>query len=112
MEKPALLAQLEKTLGIPLHPAPAHGHDPVRNVMACRKDPQYKGQWRPQYALHPDGALAGLNLAGLGLTDKKWEEIVAVLPLARLEALNLRDNALTELSGFERIKSAAPSALP
>lgn len=103
MTTPASIAPLKNTLGIPLHQAPAHGHDPVRNVMACRRDPQNKDGWLPQYALHPDGTLAGLNLAGLDLTDQQWQKIAAMLPLERLEALNLRNNALTSLPGLEKM---------
>ncbi|MFN0035502.1 MAG: leucine-rich repeat domain-containing protein [Saprospiraceae bacterium] len=105
MEKPAFIAQIEKTLGIALHPAPAHGYDWARNAMACRKDPAREGGWLPQYALHPDGALAGLNLASLALRDEQWQEIAATLngQLPRLEALNLRGNAITALPGLEKM---------
>lgn len=91
---PTPIARLEKALAHPPHPAPAGGHDPARNAMACRKDPQRNGGWLPQYALHPDDSLAGLNLAGLGLTNGDWQQLAAQLDLSRLEALNLRGNAL------------------
>lgn len=97
MTKPAPIARLESLLGHTLHPAPTHGHAPVRNVLACRNDPQREGGWLPQYALHPDGTLGGLHLGGLGLDDGQWQQIAAGLPLERLEALNLRRNRLTRL---------------
>lgn len=105
METPPSITQLEKALGVPLYPAPAHGHDPVRNVLACRRDPHDKDRWQPRYALHPDGAVAGLNLAGRNLTDPQWQQIAALLPLDRLEALNLRQNRLTALPGLDQMPS-------
>ncbi|MBL7798198.1 MAG: leucine-rich repeat domain-containing protein [Saprospiraceae bacterium] len=103
MTKPAPIAELESLIGIPLHPSPAHGYDPVRNVMACRTDPEHEGLWLLQYALHPDGALAGLNLFSLDLDDGQWQKIAALLPLERLEALNLRGNQLTRLPELDKM---------
>ncbi|MFN0215203.1 MAG: hypothetical protein ACKVT2_13180, partial [Saprospiraceae bacterium] len=62
MEHPAFITELGKKLNLQLHRAPEHGYDPVRNVMACRKDPEKEDSWLAQYALHEDGALAGLNV--------------------------------------------------
>jgi internalin A len=87
---------LEKALGVKLHLAPTHGNDPVRNVMACRTDPAREDRWLAQYALHPDGAFAGLNLAGYSFTNELWNILVTQLDLSRLEMLNLRGNALTQ----------------
>nr|MBP8240311.1 hypothetical protein [Saprospiraceae bacterium] len=87
---------LEKALGVKLHLAPTHGNDPVRNVMACRTDPAREDRWLAQYALHPDGAFAGLNLAGYFFTNELWNILVTHLDLSRLEMLNLRGNALTQ----------------
>ncbi|MBX2890939.1 MAG: leucine-rich repeat domain-containing protein [Saprospiraceae bacterium] len=103
METPATITKLESLLGRPLHPAPTHGYDPVRNAMACRNDPQREGGWMPQYALHPDGTLGGLHLGGLDLDDQQWQQIAAGLPLDRLEALNLRKNKLTNLPDLEKM---------
>ncbi len=105
MEKPACIAQLESLLGCVLHPAPTHGYDILRNVMACRRDPAREDAWRPGYALHPDGTLGGLNLAGQALSDAQWQQAAALLPLDRLEALNLRQNNLTRLYGLERMSA-------
>ncbi len=102
MEKPAIITQLENTLGITLHLAPGHGHDPVRNVMACRKDPVREGGWLAQYALHPDGTLAGLNLVGVGLMGNPWEGIPN-FDISRIEALNLRDNKFAFFSNIDQM---------
>lgn len=99
MIKPAFILALEKKLKIPLHPAPKHGHDPLRNVMACRRDPKRESGWLSQYTLHLDGSLAGLNLAGLGL--EKWDASdFPEVDFSRMEALNLGDNALTQFDGL------------
>lgn len=103
MDKPTLITQIEKTLDRSLHPAPTHGHDPALNVMACRRDPKSKDAWLLQYALHPDGTLAGLNLAGLGLHSEDWLNLARSLDLSRLEALNLRGNALDGLPELEKM---------
>ncbi|MEQ1746933.1 MAG: COR domain-containing protein [Saprospiraceae bacterium] len=103
MAAAASINQLKSILGIPPHPAPAHGHEPVRNVMACRREPGSDTTWLPQYALHADGALAGLNLAGLELDDQQWQKIAALLPLDRLEALNLRKNNITALPDMDNM---------
>jgi len=101
MAKPNTIAQIKTRLGLPLSLAPIHGHDPVRNVMACRPDPHRENKWQLQYALHPDGALAGLNLSGLGLHYEDWQNIAWLLDLSRLEALNLRGNALDAMTSLE-----------
>lgn len=103
MATPTAIAQIETRLGLTLRLAPAHGHDPVRNVMACRTDPHRENKWQLQYALHPDGALAGLNLAGLGLHHEDWQNIAWLLDLSRLEALNLRGNALDAMAELENM---------
>ncbi len=98
MKTPLFIATLEKTLGRTLHPAPRNGHDPVRNVMALQADSGGKKGHKALYALHPDGNLAGLNLAWSGISDSKWQEIVQLVghQFSNLEALNLRGNGLTE----------------
>lgn len=85
-------------LGQALHPASMAGTDPLRNLMACRRDPSPKSKspWLCQYALHPDGAIAGLNLAEAALNDAQWRAIADTLDPARLEALNLRGNQLQD----------------
>ena len=98
MAKPNIIVQIETRLGLSLSLAPTLGHDPVRNVMACNTDPYRENKWQLQYALHPDGALAGLNLAGLGLHYEDWQNIAWLLDLSRLEALNLRGNALDAMT--------------
>jgi len=103
MEKPAVIAELESALNIALHPAPKHGHDPIRNVMSCRKDPDREGGWLTQYALHSDGSLAGLNLAGFGLHHEDWQNITWRFDLTRLEALNLRGNALEAMTDLTKM---------
>jgi len=103
MDKPAFIAELESALNIALHPAPKHGHDPIRNVMSCRKDPEREGGWLTQYALHSDGSLAGLNLAGFGLHHEDWQNITWRFDLTRLEALNLRGNALDAMTDLKEM---------
>lgn len=103
MDKPTRITLIEEVLGRPLQPAPVRGHDPALNVMACRRDPKHADGWLLQYALHPDGALAGLNLAGLGLHTEDWRNLAPLLDLSRLEALNLRGNALDGLPELEKM---------
>ncbi|MFN0035586.1 MAG: COR domain-containing protein [Saprospiraceae bacterium] len=52
---------------------------------------------QPQYALDSAGNITGLNLASTGLTDKKWQDILDLLPGsgAHLTALHLGENGLT-----------------
>lgn len=97
------VATIEKAIGITMQPAPDHGYDPIRDVMACRARTGRQGGFQPLFALHSDGALAGLNLAGTGLTDEQWGQIAAALDLSRLEALNLRGNRLSRLPGLEHM---------
>lgn len=87
--KPALISEIEKLLGIDLHEAPARGDDPVSGVMPVKAGQPFR------YALH-DGHVAGLNLAGAKLNDKKWQAIRALKGFdpERIEALNLRQNRL------------------
>jgi internalin A len=94
MEKPIFIAQLERAHGFEMQLASTEGYAPLRNVMACRQYVGPERPWQPQYALHPDGSLAGLNLAGLGMGDQDWLRVSQSLAGTRLEALNLRDNAL------------------
>lgn len=103
MTKPAVILALEDKLQIQLHPAPTHGYDPVRNVMACRRDPNSESGWLAQYALHPDGTLAGLQLYQQYLTDEKWTALAELLPLEHIEALNLRENALSQIPGLDKM---------
>ncbi|MBN8679433.1 MAG: hypothetical protein J0M29_14485 [Chitinophagales bacterium] len=103
MIKPAIIRNIESVIGLTLHPATETGHDPIQNVMACHKDPDRPTLWQPQYVLHSDNAVAGLNFYDLGLTDEKWLQVVQLLPNERIEALNLRGNALTSMAGLEKM---------
>lgn len=90
--KPAIIEEIEKLLGVRLHPAPARGDDPVSGVMPLRKAQPFR------YAMR-DETLAGLNLAGAKLTDEQWRRICDMdgFRAERLEALNLRDNQLSSM---------------
>lgn len=76
-----------------LHPAPERdGGDMLDAVMAIKDN-------YPKYALDQSGHIIGLNLAQTGLTDKKWQKIIALPGLAEhLQALNLTANELTVFS--------------
>lgn len=89
--KPPLITEIEKILGKTLHPAPARGEDVVSGVMPVSERAPFR------YALQ-NGALAGLNLASAKLTDAQWQRICNLpgFDAARIEALNLRDNQLTQ----------------
>ena len=90
MQKPTIIRQIEQILGkdFTLHPATAHP-TLLDGVMAFKE-----GQ--PKYALDEQGRLIGLNLAGTGLDDERWQEIVTLLEEneVHLQALNLCDNQL------------------
>lgn len=86
-----IIARIEALLpGKTLQPAAAYGFDPVSRVMPIRKDAPLRYLWH-------EGHLAGLNLAGAGLDDDTWRQILAVIEpeAAHLQAINLRDNKLT-----------------
>ena len=89
---PPLIAEIEKILKIKLHPAPARGSDPVSGVMPVKENGIFR------FALRV-GELAGLNLAGVGLTDEQWARICTLegFKSERIEALNLRDNKLKKI---------------
>ena len=89
--KPTIITEIEKILGKPLHPAPARGEDVVSGVMPVSTREPFR------YALQ-DGVLAGLNLASAKLTDDQWQRICNLpgFDAARIAALNLRDNQLTQ----------------
>ncbi|MCK6691573.1 MAG: TIR domain-containing protein [Thermoanaerobaculia bacterium] len=103
MQPSDTIAGIKKILGgRELHPAPVRFNgDTVSAVMPVRDDRPFR------YALR-DGRLAGLNLAGAGLTDEQWAEIRKLegFDLARIEALNLKDNRLGVFSaeGMSRLK--------
>ncbi len=90
---PEWIATLLPEARVHLHPAPPLPVGFPVNLMGVRY-----GQ--PKYALDEKGELTGLNLAALGLTDEKWENIVKVLERhnVRLRALNLFENRLTRLT--------------
>jgi len=84
-----LIQQIEDILQLKLHPAPDRDGDLLASVMAFKEN-------QPKYALDAEKQLIGLNLAKTGLTDEKWEKILALPGLAEhLRALNLSENALT-----------------
>jgi internalin A len=85
-----VIARIEALLGQTLQPAAAYGFDPVSRVMPIRKEAPLRYLWH-------EGHLAGLNLAGAGIDDDTWRGILAAIEpeAAHLQALNLRDNALT-----------------
>ncbi|MFM9946994.1 MAG: COR domain-containing protein [Saprospiraceae bacterium] len=89
MEPSILITEIEKILGKTLHPAPARGEDVVSGVMPVSERAPFR------YALDKN-TVVGLNLAGAKLTDAKWQKICKLLgsDIARMEALNLRDNKL------------------
>lgn len=99
--KPALITEIEKLLGIVLHEAPARGDDPVSGVMPVKTGQPFR------YALR-DGHVAGLNLAGAKLNDKKWQAIRALKGFRpeNIEALNLRNNSLktSPLDGMANLR--------
>lgn len=89
--QPPIIARIEALLpGQTLQPVAAYGFDPVSRVMPIRKDAPLRYLWH-------EGHLAGLNLAGAGLDDDTWRQILAVIEpeAAHLQAINLRDNKLT-----------------
>ncbi len=88
---PAIVTQIGTILGKPLHPAPARGEDLVSGVMPIRDAEPLR------FAAQGD-TLLGLNLAGAGLTDEQWRAITRLNGFrgADLQALNLRNNQLTE----------------
>lgn len=91
MEPSVIITEIEKILGKTLHLAPARGADVVSGVMPCSVREPFR------YAVQ-DNQLVGLNLSGAKLTDAKWQKIRQLLGpgIAYLEALNLRDNKLTQ----------------
>lgn len=98
---PPIIEAIEKVLKQPLHPAPEREDDPVAAVL-----PTLAG--KPlRYALRGD-QLVGLNLAEAKLTDKQWQQIRALpgFDPARIEALNLRGNKLTQspIEGMTRLR--------
>jgi internalin A len=98
--------QLQALLNSPLQATPLQGRDPAWAVMPCLHNPdKSKAKSAPWQALflENNGRLTGLNLAGRGLNDADWAKIHPLLDLENLEALNLRDNKLTQLPGLERM---------
>ena len=67
MENPLIVQKIENLLGIELHQAPIHP-DKLTGVMVVKE-----GQ--AKYAMEGED-LIGLNLAGVGLTDDQWKDIV------------------------------------
>ena len=100
MEKPKLISQIEKILGLTLSPATACEEDPLRNLRPTRKN-------TPKYAMHHE-QLIGLNLADTGLDDQKWQAILNLenFQSSEIEALNLWNNSLTSFRpewGFDKL---------
>ena len=88
---PELVRQIATILGLKqLYPAPKRDDgDLLAAVMAFKEN-------HPKYALDDAGNVVGLNLAKTGLSDEKWQKILALPGLARhLRALNLNENKLT-----------------
>lgn len=88
--QPPIIARIKSLTGKELHPAAAYGFDPVSRVMPIRKEAPLRYLWQ-------DGRLTGLNLAGAGIDDAQWRQILDAIAeeAAHLQALNLRDNKLT-----------------
>ncbi|MEM7656338.1 MAG: COR domain-containing protein [Bacteroidota bacterium] len=111
MNRISLIDQIEQLLGRELQPAPERPHDPLGGLMAYKTD-------TPKYLLQDD-ILIGLNLARCGLTDAQWHTITGWpdFTSARLRALNLSGNALTEFSvlpkmaALERLKLSGNEGL-
>ncbi|MCB0855796.1 MAG: hypothetical protein KDD63_26425, partial [Bacteroidetes bacterium] len=100
MNKPPIITNIEQLLKITIHPAPIRGDDLIGGLMPYKKN-------TPKYAINGDH-LIGLNLANTGLTDEKWQAILALPDFKPLEikALNLSDNSITEFRdewGFDNL---------
>jgi GTPase SAR1 family protein len=98
-----LIKQIEKLLAIKLQPAPVRGTDLIGGLMAFKLE---NGRPVPKFAADGED-LIGLNLAALALTDKKWEELLALLGdrQEKIRALNLSDNSLTSFFLSEKMPS-------
>ena len=99
---PPIITKIEQIIGRELQPAPTRfNDDTVSAVMPIPEDQA------PRYALR-EGQLAGLNLAGAGLTDEQWLEIRNLQDFdpRHIEALNLRGNKLTSspTEGMTRLR--------
>ncbi|MBK8194933.1 MAG: hypothetical protein IPK76_17620 [Lewinellaceae bacterium] len=91
---PELISKIATILGLKhIHRAPERDDgNSLAAVMAFKE--KY-----PKYALDDAGNIIGLNLAKTGLTDEKWQKILALPGLAdHLRALNLNENGLTAFS--------------
>lgn len=117
MKKPNIIQQITTTLNnTQLQQAPTVP-DLLTGLMVIKK-----GQ--AKYALAA-GELVGLNLAGLGLTDAQWSDILKLVDTSKLTALNLSHNDLEvlrfdqnfdnlvqlEVSGNERLRSISFGAV-
>lgn len=90
---PNLVEQIEAILQRKLTRVSGREGDPLFNLMPVKTD-------TPKYALDAEGKrVIGLNLARMGVTDGQWDKIIALPELAeRLQALNLCENELTQIS--------------
>ena len=86
-----LIEQIEAILKpLKLHPAPKRDDGDLNAAVMAFKE-NY-----PKFVLDTAGIVVGLNLAKTGLTDEKWQKILALPGLSEhLRALNLSQNALT-----------------
>ena len=86
---PNHIQQIEAILNLKLQEAPDHQGNLQTSLMPFKEN-------CPKYALEGE-QIIGLNLAKTGLTDAKWQEILALPGLAEhLRALNLCENELTK----------------
>jgi len=90
MDTPEIIKEIEKIVGneIKLHPASIYP-DIITGLMTVKN-----GQ--PKYAMKGED-LIGLNLAGVGLTDQQWKDILKLLDTSVLQGLNLSRNQLESL---------------
>ncbi len=90
-QKPEIVERIERVLGGKYTlKLPKNQVDPLRGIMGYLPG-------KPRYALDKQGRLVGLNLAGTGLTDSQWEEIIKILNAqgVALQSLDLNENKLS-----------------
>lgn len=96
--KPSIVQKIEQIGGgnLNLQPTPDFPQDPDYPDAGLVSLMAFKAR-TPKYLLDESGNLIGLNLAASGLTDDRWQHILAILNAeeVRLRALNLNENNLT-----------------
>ena len=89
--KPALIQQIEIILGKPLTQVAKRTQTPDNpwGALKVTKHKEARYGWEA-------GNIKALNLADLGLTDEKWNAILALFDPSELEVLNLSNNKVKE----------------